>query len=78
VYSKSTEKVYNGNHTNPYTFVAKNEWSYTYTDPIFLHEMHRINSAHFIFITKRHAFTFLKKKIITFKPMTDSKLTHFK
>jgi hypothetical protein len=58
--------------------MAKNECKYTYTTPIYLHEMHRRNITDSTFIIQRHAFTFLNKEIITFKPMPTSSLTLFK
>jgi len=68
VYSRLTEKVYNANHKNQYKIVTQNKFSSNYTASICLHEMDRSYSTDFTFTTMRHAFNFLKKKIITFKP----------
>jgi len=57
---------------------VKNERSYTYTAPIYLHELNRIKITEFTFVNKRDAFNILKKEIITFKPVLTSRLTHFK
>jgi len=78
VYSRLTEKVHNNDHTNQYKIIPKNRCRCTYAAPICLHEMQKSYITDYKFFTKGHVLPFLKKEIITFKPMSTSSLALFK
>jgi hypothetical protein len=58
--------------------MTKNEWSYTDTAATGLHKMHSNSITDFKFITKQHAFTYLKKDVITLQSTPTSSLTFCK